>query len=76
MSDSILKITRLNGSDNWDLWAIRMEAVLTEKGYFSVMTDPQNIEEERKAKALAYLRLSLSDGPLLQIRNIKDPLEA
>jgi hypothetical protein len=76
MSESILKITRLNGSENYDIWAIRMEAVLTEKGYFSVMTDPENIEDERKAKALAYIRLSLADGPLLQIRNIRDPLQA
>jgi gag-polypeptide of LTR copia-type len=53
-----------------------MEAVLTEKGYFSVMTDPENIEDERKAKALAYIQLFLADGPLLQIRNIRDSLEA
>jgi gag-polypeptide of LTR copia-type len=76
MSESVLKITRLNGSENYDIWAIRMKAVLTEKDYFSVMTDPDNIEDERKAKALAYIRLSLADGPLLQIRNIRDPLEA
>ena len=76
MSDSVLKINRLNGSENYDLWAIRIEAVLTEKGYFSVMTDPENIDIEKRAKALAYIRLSLADGPLLQIRNIQDPLEA
>jgi len=38
MSESVLKITKLQGSSNWDLWAIRMEAVLTEKGYYDVMT--------------------------------------
>jgi hypothetical protein len=42
-----------------------MESVLTEKGYYSVMTDPQNIDDEKKAKVLAYIRLSLFDGPLL-----------
>jgi gag-polypeptide of LTR copia-type len=76
MSESILKITRLTGSDNYDIWAIRMEAVLTEKGYFSVMTSSEAIGDELKAKALAYIRLSLADGPLLQIRNIRDPLQA
>lgn len=76
MSESILKITRLNGSESYDIQAIRIEAVLTEKCYFSVITDLENIEDERKAKALAYIRLSLADGLLLQIRSIQDSLEA
>lgn len=76
MSKSILKITRLNGSENYDLWTIRMKAVLIEKGYFTVIIDVENIEDEKKAKALAYIQLSLSDESLLQIRNIKDSLEA
>ena len=40
------------------------------------MTNSKVIGDELKAKALAYIRLSLADGPLLQIRNIRDPLEA
>ena len=74
----MLKITRLQGSSNWDLWAIRMEAVLTEKGYYEVMTSPTTTpatteQESMLKKALAYIRLALSDGPLLQTRNIDDP---
>jgi spore germination protein YaaH len=42
-----------------------MEAVLTEKGYYTVMTDPENIDSEKRAKALAFIRLSCADSPLL-----------
>jgi hypothetical protein len=55
MSELVLKINRLNGSNNYNLWTIRMESVLTEKGYYSIMTDPQNIDDEKKAKVLAYI---------------------
>src|SRR5436305_1073312 len=86
MSESVLKITKLQGSSNWELWAIRMEAVLTEKGYYDVMTltPPTGMEVDggkdaqldwttRSKKAIAYIRLALADGPLLQTRNITDP---
>ena len=88
MSESVLKITKLQGSSNWDLWAIRMEAVLTEKGYYDVMTPTEGMKldnptpeqqtaslerQNRAKKAIAYIRLALSDGPLLQTRNITDP---
>lgn len=101
MSESVLKITKLQGSSNWELWAIRMEAVLTEKGYNDVITPkeepetadskPQTRSASKKAetgtetddterqtrakKAIAYIRLSLADGPLLQTRNISDPCQ-
>jgi hypothetical protein len=80
MSESVLKISKLAGSANWDLWSIRMEAVLTEKGYLAIMVDPPNQEKEKDpdyiqqaAKATAYIRLALADGPLLQTRNIANP---
>jgi hypothetical protein len=65
-----------------------MEAVLTEKGYYDVMTPTDGMEldnptpeqhaaslkrQTRAKKAIAYIRLALSDGPLLQTRNITDP---
>ena len=37
MSESVLKITKLGGSSNYNLWSIRMESVLIEKGYFDIM---------------------------------------
>ena len=66
----MLKIIRLQGSSNWDLWFIRMEAVLIEKGYDKVMTSLTTTsatteQESMLKKALAYIRLALSDGLLL-----------
>ena len=86
MSDSNLKIDKLAGSSNWNLWSIRMEAVLIEKGYYEVMTtdpstinnDDDNAEEKAKyyslaLKATAQIRLALGNGPLIQTRNITNP---
>jgi hypothetical protein len=42
-----------------------MEAVLTEKGYYTDMTTSGNNDGEKRAKALAFIRLSCADGPLL-----------
>jgi hypothetical protein len=42
-----------------------MEAVLTEKGYHTVITTSGNDDGEKRAKALAFIRLSYADGPLL-----------
>ena len=33
MSDSLLKIPKLLGSNSWDIWSIRIESILIEKGY-------------------------------------------
>lgn len=79
MTESVLKIARLAGSSNWDIWNIRMQAVLTEKGYYDVMTQPMNDTDpsrfrELQLKALAFIRLALADGPLLQTRNIDNPM--
>ncbi len=65
MSESILKISRLNDSENYNIWAIWMKTVLTEKGYYSVITDTENIDDEKKTKALAYIHLSLLNESLL-----------
>ena len=69
-----MKILRLQGSSNWELWAIRMEAVLTEKGYYDVMIPAAGpsmsesdiiLRNDRAKRALAYIRLALCDGPLM-----------
>ena len=33
MADSTLKIPKLQGSSNWDIWALQIEAVLIESIY-------------------------------------------
>ena len=68
--ESLLKIPKLRGSENWDIWSLRMEAVLIEKGYYEVLTTNQPKPEDlaeweiNRKKALAYIRLALEDGPL------------
>jgi hypothetical protein len=42
-----------------------MEAILTEKGYYTVMTTPANNDGKKRAKVLAFIRLSCADEPLL-----------
>ena len=86
MAESPLKIPRLRGSENYDIWEMRMEAVLTEKGYYDVMTSEQPPNpsipeylaewENKRKRGLVYIRLGLEDGPLLQIRNINNPNNA
>ena len=81
MDSNPFKIQRLKGSTNWDVWALRMEAYLTDKGYAIAMITPifnegtskQQIEaynreiEEKSPKAAAIIRLCLEDGPLIQV---------
>lgn len=77
------KLPKLQGSSNYDIWSIRMEALLVEKGYYDVMTtetsnldldlEENKILKEKASKATAYIRLTLGDGPLLQTRYITDP---
>ena len=87
MESTKLSIPRLLGQSNYDIWSLRMESILIEKGLDDAIIDANTtippITEEAKQlllvkanKALALIRLAISDGPLLQIRNIKTPLEA
>lgn len=72
-TSSGIKIPRLKGSRDWDLWRLRMEAFLTDKGYYDAMvpsTEPISAEQltqrrEKSIKAAALIRLALEDGPLL-----------
>jgi hypothetical protein len=83
MSDSSLRIEKLAGSSNYDLWSIRMESVLVEKGYYEVMTsnpetlhldEVEKLEYNKLAlKATAQIRLALGNGPLLQTKNVTNP---
>jgi hypothetical protein len=88
MADSNLKIDKLQGSSNWDLWSIRMESVLIEKGYYEVMTtDPSSnaviaLNEADRAKynglslkATAQIRLALGNTPLIQTKAIINPYD-
>jgi hypothetical protein len=80
-------VPKLKGSQDWDLWKIRIRALLAEKGYIDGIKSkkefPKNtakdiidtyIEERKETtiKAAAILRLHLGDGPLIQTKNIKE----
>jgi hypothetical protein len=39
MDNTVGKIPKLKGSSNYDLWAIRMQAILTDRGYTDVMLE-------------------------------------
>ena len=79
--DNIFKIPRLIGSSNYDIWSIKIEALLIQQGYLDVMTteitpltaQESSLLEEKASKAVSYIRLSLADGPLLQTRYITNP---
>lgn len=84
MSENVFKIPKLLGSKNWDIWSLRMSSLLTEKGYEDVCSEStkeanSRLNEQEQAdrkslanKAIAYIRLGLDDGPLLQTKNETD----
>jgi hypothetical protein len=41
MAKTTPKIPKLKGSENWELWSIRMSAVLAEKSYFDALNPPE-----------------------------------
>ena len=82
MSDnSLFRFQRLKGSQNWEFWALRMEAYIIDKGYESalypvVLYDEktgtkQDYEvylrdrETKSLKASTLIRLAIEDGPLI-----------
>ena len=81
------KIDPLKGAGNWNIWRIRLKALLAKDdiGYtikpkkeFSKGTPKDDIEEytkKRKSdseKASAIIRLNISDSPLIQTANIDE----
>jgi hypothetical protein len=35
-----IKLPKLKGSNNYDIWAIRIEAILVEKGLYNYINNP------------------------------------
>ena len=75
----VARIPKLIGSSNYDIWSIRIEAILVEKGYLKyILSNPATINsldtlEENAYKATALIKLALEDGPLLQTQYISNP---
>ena len=81
------KIEKLKGASNWDLWRIRIRALLAEKGLidaikpkkeFQKNTPKETIEEYKEKrlsdsiKAAAIIRLNLGLSPLIQTKKVEE----
>ena len=65
----LIKLPKLKGSVNYNLQAIRIEAIIVEKEYSSYIlsdsiTTIGNLDENAY-KTTALIKLALEDGPLL-----------
>ncbi|RKF58958.1 hypothetical protein OnM2_064073 [Erysiphe neolycopersici] len=70
MSVSTIISTKLKGTENYAVWALRMTAYLRRQGFISV-TETDDVSNETNDYALADIELCLEDGPLLRIQHIK-----
>ncbi|KAF5201337.1 hypothetical protein FRX31_009076, partial [Thalictrum thalictroides] len=70
MSASQIISTKLKGTENYALWALRMTAYLRRQGLKDII-ESDEVSDETNENALADIELCLEDGPLLQIQHIK-----
>ena len=81
------QIEPLTGEKNYELWSIRMEALLAREGlaqyikiqdfgYTAVVENGPLVEPNESAtKAVSIIKLNCFDSPLLQVRHISKPYE-
>ena len=81
------QIEPLSGEKNYELWSIRMEALLAREGlskyitiadygYSAIIEGGLLTEPDQNAtKTTSLMKLNLYDGPLLQVRHISKPVE-
>ena len=76
--DHKFTISKLKGSENYEIWALRMQSLLIkEKCWtFQDTTGDATKTTDNADKSLALIRLAIEDGPLLQIRNLITPQDA
>ena len=65
------KIDKLKGSENYDIWKLRISSVLIKKGLDLAIKEDTSVSNKLDQKALANIRLALAKGPLLQVSNIE-----
>ena len=75
MSEKI-SITKLTGQSNYEVWSLRVQSLLVERSLSNATVDGASLKTEIDQKALATIRLTIEDGPLLQIRHSETALEA
>ena len=75
MSEKI-SITKLTGQSNYEVWSLRVQYLLVERLLSNAIVEGASLKAETDQKALANIRLTLEDRPLLQIQYSKTALEA
>lgn len=75
MSDKI-SIEKLIGQSNYEVWSLRVQSLLVKGSLSDAIEEGVTPKGEIDQKALANIRLTIEDGPLLQIRYSKTALEA
>lgn len=81
MAETIFKVPKLKGSSNYDLQSIKLEAILIKEGLIDYINrdltllpiEESSPLEDKALKTTSLIKLSLEDGPLLQIRFISNP---
>ena len=76
--DHKFTISKLKGSENYEIWTLRMQSLLIKEKCSDFLDPSKDISKtpEQANKALALIRLTIEDGPLLQIRNLATPHDA
>ena len=75
--EGAIKVPKLLGASNYELWAIRIRAALTAKDLSGFLTQAKGAKSTKDDnKALSYIQLACTDGPLLHISAIDTPLDA
>lgn len=69
------RIPRLQGSENYELWVLRISSILATKTLSAPLnvtdSDKTVIPADTESRYLAEIRLSLGDGPLIQVSTQK-----
>ena len=74
MDSSAYKFPRLQGSSNWEIWSMRAEALLTQKGYFTVMTPKRDPPQEPSYKNGLMLDKDQAEAQKLTQENYQQEL--
>ena len=75
MSDKIL-IEKLIGQSNYEVWSLWVQLLLVKGSLSNAIEEGVTPKGEIDQKALANIRLTIEDRPLLQIQYSKTALEA
>ena len=75
MSDKI-SITKLIGQSNYEVWSLWVQSLLVKGSLSEAIVEGTTTKPEVDQKALANIRLTIKDGPLLQIQYSETALKA